>query len=268
MKTNFFSDSTNVDELVFENRNHAYGAYNLRKTYEERLTLSTMATVSFFMLLFIAAFLVKPQPIELPSYKPSVLDVPVIDTKILTFVDPPRMFPPMAAPGNVVPIIVNEPVKPVELPVDNTKLSDGNGKGTDIHGSKDGIKTSTFVDAFTTTDTLITIHPPVITDFTPYYDKGPEFMGGQSAYERYLQSNMQYPEMAVSNGIQGTIYVMVKIDENGKIMGAEILKGIGGGCDQEAMRVIKNMPSWKPGQMNGKPVAVKCVLKVKMLLQN
>ncbi len=72
--------------------------------------------------------------------------------------------------------------------------------------------------------------------------------------------------MAIANGIQGVIFVMVKINEKGQITGVEVIKGIGGGCEDEAVRVIKNMPAWKPGLQNGKAVPVKCIVRVKMLL--
>ncbi len=82
----------------------------------------------------------------------------------------------------------------------------------------------------------------------------PEFPGGDAARVKFLSENIQYPLQAVESGIQGTVYVSFIVDIDGRLDSIKILRGIGGGCDEEALRVVKNMPKWKPGLQGGKLV--------------
>jgi len=82
-------------------------------------------------------------------------------------------------------------------------------------------------------------------------EKVAEFPGGEKARMKYLKDNINYPEEAKQQGIQGTVYVTFIVEPDGKINDVRILQGIGGGCDEEAVRVIENMPNWKPGEIRG-----------------
>lgn len=84
----------------------------------------------------------------------------------------------------------------------------------------------------------------------------PEYIGGEDALMQYLQNNIKYPEYAKNNKIGGTVQVEFVVNEDGTISNEKVVKGIKGGCDEEALRVIKKMPRWKPGKENGKPVSV------------
>lgn len=95
----------------------------------------------------------------------------------------------------------------------------------------------------------------------------PEFPGGAEKLMKYLGENIQYPQMAREVGVQGTVYVTFVVEGNGQITGVRILRGIGSGCDEEAIRVVKSMPSWKPGKQRNRPVRVQFNLPVKFVLQ-
>ena len=90
----------------------------------------------------------------------------------------------------------------------------------------------------------------------------PEFPGGDEALKEFLAKNIVYPDKALEFDIQGTVYVQFIVNKNGNIRNALVLRGIGGGCDEEAIRVVKSMPNWKPGTQNGKPVNVKFDLTI------
>lgn len=92
----------------------------------------------------------------------------------------------------------------------------------------------------------------------------PEFPGGNPALLKFLSDNLKYPEIERGNNIQGKTYVSFVIDKNGRVGNTEIVKGIMDGkrLDEEAIRVVKSMPYWKPGRQNGKPVRVKYVLPI------
>jgi periplasmic protein TonB len=99
-------------------------------------------------------------------------------------------------------------------------------------------------------------------------ESAPEFPGGgQAALLKYLSNNIEYPQIANESGIQGRVFVTFVVEVDGSVTDVKILRGIGGGCDEEAVRVVKGMPRWKPGKQRGKPVRVQFNLPVKFTLQ-
>jgi periplasmic protein TonB len=95
----------------------------------------------------------------------------------------------------------------------------------------------------------------------------PEFPGGDKALYEFLAKNIKYPAVAKDNGIEGKVYIKFVINEDGSVSQATVARGIGGGCDEEALRVVKDMPKWKPGKQRGKNVKVWYTLPVYFKLQ-
>ncbi len=98
-------------------------------------------------------------------------------------------------------------------------------------------------------------------------DVEPQFPGGVEALRQYLADNIKYPEKAKKDGVQGKVFVRFTIDADGSIYNVEVARGIGSGCDEEAVRVVKTMPKWSPAIDDGKPVAVSYVIPIIFLLQ-
>lgn len=94
----------------------------------------------------------------------------------------------------------------------------------------------------------------------------PEFVGGQSALEKYLLNNLRYPAEALKNNIEGIVVVRFNIMKDGSIKDAQILRGINASCDEEALRLIQNMPKWNAGKHNGKNVHCSYTLPIKFKL--
>lgn len=95
----------------------------------------------------------------------------------------------------------------------------------------------------------------------------PEFPGGEEKLYKFLSDSIGYPELAKQNHIQGKVYVAFVVEKDGSVTDARIIRGIGGGCDEEALRVIKLMPKWIPGKQRGIPIRVQYTLPVKFTLQ-
>ncbi|WP_118972697.1 energy transducer TonB [Taibaiella koreensis] len=95
----------------------------------------------------------------------------------------------------------------------------------------------------------------------------PQYPGGDAALKRYLCLNLRYPNKAIDQKIQGEVVVSFLIDEQGHISDIAATKGIGYGCDEEAIRVVKAMPKWQAGRLNGKPVKMTYNLPVVFELQ-
>lgn len=95
----------------------------------------------------------------------------------------------------------------------------------------------------------------------------PSFPGGEAKIYEFLSNNLTYPVMAKESGIQGKVYMTFVVERDGSITDVRVLRGIGGGCDEEAIRVINSMPRWTPGKQRGIPVRVQFNLPIKFTLQ-
>jgi TonB family protein len=84
----------------------------------------------------------------------------------------------------------------------------------------------------------------------------PFYPGGETAMFDYLKNKLEYPEAAKEEKIEGRVYVSFIVDKEGNIKDVKVLRGLGYGCDEEAARLVKNMPKWEAGKRSGKPVDV------------
>lgn len=130
-------------------------------------------------------------------------------------------------------------------------------------------KTDQTVNEITTDDiTDVTIKKVDTDSIYNVVEVMPEFPGGMSQMATYLSENIKYPEKAKDKDISGRVFISFVIEKDGSVSSAKVMRGIGGGCDEEALRVVKAMPKWKPGMMKGKPVRVYYVLPVFFKLED
>ena len=94
----------------------------------------------------------------------------------------------------------------------------------------------------------------------------PEFPGGIGAFYKYVATNLRYPAQARRMGIAGKVFVQFVVEKDGRLTDVQILKGIGAGCDEEALRVIKKSKAWKPGRQRGRPVKVRMIIPINFRL--
>lgn len=102
-------------------------------------------------------------------------------------------------------------------------------------------------------------------DFAVVEDK-PEYPGGDAALMKFIADNTKYPEIAKENGIQGRVFVQFVISETGQVTSVRIARGVDPYLDQEALRVVKMIPPWKPGKQRGKPVPVNYIVPINFKL--
>lgn len=114
---------------------------------------------------------------------------------------------------------------------------------------------------------IVVVEEEIVEDviFTVVEDQ-PGFPGGEEARIRYLTENLRYPQMAREAGIQGTVFVTFVVERDGSVTDVRVLRGIGGGCDEEAVRVVRNMPRWTPGRQRGQPVRVQFNMPIRFVL--
>ncbi|RSK47057.1 energy transducer TonB [Hymenobacter rigui] len=93
-------------------------------------------------------------------------------------------------------------------------------------------------------------------------DEMPAFPGGSEAFQKFLRKELKYPDEALRKGVSGRVFVRFVITDEGRIRDAEVVKGLGSGLDEEALRLVRIMPWWTPGRVNGQPVWVSYTLPI------
>ena len=96
----------------------------------------------------------------------------------------------------------------------------------------------------------------------------PEYPGGKEALFAYIGKELKYPEEAIDKDIEGTVIISFVVERDGSIGEAKVLRGLGGGCSEEALRVVKSMPTWRPGVQGGKVVRTSFNLPIRFKLQD
>jgi periplasmic protein TonB len=99
-------------------------------------------------------------------------------------------------------------------------------------------------------------------------EENAEPKGGYPAFYKFVSENIKYPAQARRMNIEGKVYVEFIVGKDGKITEAKAVKGIGGGCDEEAVRIVMAAPPWNPGKQRGKPVRQRMVLPITFKLAN
>jgi len=247
------------DDIVFLNRNQAYGAYQLRKERARNSILGLLITIGVCGVLIGSSFIdfsfLKSKPKE-----------ETIETTV-TLAEPPPLKdetpppPPPPPPPPVRPTVKflemvakkdeevkkdDEPVKVEEIK--NQEIS------TETHEGKD--------DAPAVVEPVITSAPIVESKVFQVVEQMPEFPGGEEALMKFIQNNINYPDMERENDIQGRVVVGFVVNEDGSLSDIAVKKGVSSGIDKEAVRVVRKLPNFKPGKQQGKSVRVSYVLPI------
>lgn len=276
-------------DIVFANRNKAYGAYELRKNYDKRMMVAA-AIATALVALFIGWSQFGSKDISTLA-NASGTDVPVvlIDKIALPTNEPAevKINEPKAEHGrtaktqnftkaNVIkdnaltkPAMTNLDKDALAGPVDNPGLKDGNAIALDNSLSQGG-EPSDLLSKKGKDDVEPTTNPMKEGTDQPLslVSEMPLFPGGPAALKLYLDNNLRYPNMARSNEIQGKVFVSFVVNTDGSIVDVKVVRGVGGGCSEEAIRVIKAMPKWKAGMNNGHKVRVKMTMPIQFAIKD
>ena len=107
---------------------------------------------------------------------------------------------------------------------------------------------------------------PIVEEPLDFAEVMPSFPGGEKVLFQYLSKHISYPSQAYEQGITGIVYVSFVVGKLGEISEVKVLKGIPGGCEEEALKVIESMPNWEPGFQGGKPVPVRYTLPIRFTI--
>ncbi len=235
-----------LNELAFTGRNKSYGSYYLRKKYFKYLLISLLlGGVLFLTMIFIPFFIYYFEGSDLKldmdvmySVEYDFIQSPDIDLNALASLPKPESETPQ------LPVVVDSVAERKEVRKEINKdeekkdeekpdsTADGKGRSSKGSGSEDDTGIYTTLDVF------------------------PKYPGGDVSRLTFLRNNIHYSEIAQKSGLQGVVMVVFVVETDGSISNVQVTKGIGAGCDEEAMRVAKLMPRWEPGRRSGKPVRV------------
>jgi periplasmic protein TonB len=247
-----------LEEMVFKGRNKEYGAYVLRKKYQKYVTISMI--IALILLIggvaypVIASYIYKKNIIkEEKSVETEILNAPKEDLPP----PPPPPPPPEAMAEKVkftVPKVVEDTVESGLATQDDLSTKGNTEAPPDEEIKIEEVK-----------EQVIQQEAPK--EIFTVVEEQPGYPGGDEARIRFLQENIKYPEEAKELGVQGKVFVTFVVEVDGSITDVRVLRGIGAGCDEEAIRVVRSMPRWVPGKQRGQPVRVQFNLPIKFTLQ-
>lgn len=258
---------------VFRYRNQEYGAYSLRQQYSRNMMWGGLLSIGLIGLLYGGSLLaqaLQEKLISMIEYDGTKLTPPPPPEEAAPPPPPPVAPPPPPARPTVVfltPKVVEEDEPEAELPPTQEELKDKNPGTVTSAGDPNGTD-------YIPEETPEMAPPPVIVEeeikapkeTKPFVvvEQMPAFRGN---LHKYLAEQVRYPDIAKENGIEGTVVIQFVVNERGEISNAFIVKDIGGGCGEEALRVVRGMPLWLPGANRGRQVKVQMSLPVKFKLE-
>jgi protein TonB len=280
---------TSFDDLVFEGRNQAYGAYQLRQAYNSHMRKAMGLMIGLCTLLAVGgatwhqlhpsaktpetkttAHFLKETPTyitEAPKH-PTPPTKPSLARMATTTVAAPAT-PSMPTQVAKDELVIAKPVAVItEIPETapglattgptNIGVTDGTGSPT---GSATGTGAAGGDSEGNTGEGAAVVGPYVVVE------KMPEFAGGMEALMRYLRSHLRYPSAALREQAEGRVYVSFVVQADGTIADISVPKGLGFGLDEEAQRVVRQMPPWTPGRQSNHAVPVRFTLPITFKIQ-
>jgi protein TonB len=253
---------SDIDELIFANKNKEYGAYKLRKAYKKYLSIAMWIAILFIFLATtgpaIYSMIVPGEDASLKTRKVVITELaPPPSIGEQKEVEPLEAPPPLKSTIKFTPPVVkpDEEVKEEYIPtIDELKDVD---PGTETEeGNPQGVDYS-----------LLEVEEKVVEkEEAPKYfvavEEMPEPIGGITA----IQQKIVYPEIAKRAGVEGKVYVLAFVNEDGNVTDAKLIKGIGAGCDEAALDAVKKT-KFKPGKQRGVPVKVQVSIPIVFKLQ-
>lgn len=242
------------DEIIFANRNKNYGAYYIRKHYKSATCLSILGGITISTVLITAlSFTPKEGPITIVVGDNSVHFTKISDPVVIP---PPVVKPPEAlvrSIANLQPKVVSDTNEVTsDIPITDVLVATvQNGDVNDTTVSKDPV----------------TVEIPAEPKIFVRVEEMPEFPGGIPALMKFIGENMIYPPEAQINNIQGKVFLQFVVNADGSADRIEITKGVDPLLDNEAIRVVKSLPKFKPGKQRGVPVPVWFQLPINFKIQ-
>jgi protein TonB len=248
------------DDIVFEGRNHAYGAYVLRGSYKTNVVIGIGITILVVTLVLLAPMLSKWFGAEESAKASPRMKLVYSELSAPPPIDKTRPIPPSIQLPRlrkvikfVPPKVVKEDIAQQVATLEEIKANDIGA--TEVEGPTEVVFQEPVEEVVADDNELFTV-----------VDQQPEFEGGYAAMMAFVKANMKYPANARRMRIEGTVHISFIVSKTGAISDVQVLRGFMTECDREAVRVVKLMPDWKPGKQNGRNVNVRFILPLKFTL--
>jgi periplasmic protein TonB len=251
-----------LDDLIFENRNRDYGAYQLRKRYKRVVFAGVLMATTLACLVVILPFLLGKKSDNVYSgdisyipFQMETLEPPIDQIYVPPPPPPPGSFHVQEVVKYVPPVIVDTilPEEPKQVTTDEAlfqttvdqSVIDGLGAGDDFSGGQDGVATD---------------EPFLMVEVMPSF-KG----GGIDKFREWVQRRTNYPLAAIEAKIKGEVTLTFIIEPDGSVSTVTVLKGVASIIDDEAVKTIQSSPKWSPGYQRGQPVRVRYLIKLNFI---
>ena len=260
---------SSLNDIVFEGRNKSYGAYLLRNIYERHLMRATAISIALFLLaIFSPAIISALTPEE---------DAPEVVLKEVNYTElapPPPMEntpPPQPPPDMPPPVVKQLKLTPPKVVEDEKVVEEAPTlkelKEAPVITSGPSVEGPVVVDLPPTPVVNQVIEEEDPNKLFLVVEQLPQYPGGDAALYKFITQNIRYPSGAAAAGIEGRVFVSFVCDKNGEVSNVKVEKGIGGGLDEEAVRVVKMLKGFSPAKQAGRPVNYRYILPVKFKLQ-
>ena len=264
-------------DLVFEGKNHAYGAYQLRKDTGKRNLYALL--VMFAIGAAIAAFVAIKGVVENAMKQDVAIEA---DVELSKLAEKKEAKVEKKEQPKVEQIEVERVKSSVKFTAPEIKKDSEVKPEEELKSQEDLSKTNAAIGAFDVKgndeaagevlkakEVIAQPEPPKEEEqkVFDYAEQMPSFPGGQGALNEYLSKTIRYPVAAEENGIQGRVIVQFVVEKDGSITDVRVVRSVDPSLDKEAVRVAKSMPRWIPGKQNGSAVRVKFTLPVSFRLQ-
>ncbi len=268
-------------DIVFDGKNMEYGAYQLRRASNGRHNKAMIVIVIVIAIMFALAYFVntviksaeerpedeieqvmaemvteeveeevEEEPQRIEEQQPEVIKEELLNTAKMT----------------EVAIVEDEQVDEEIKSQDELKEDDrAVGTVNEDRGVDDIINAQEHKEAVVVEEKTEPVEENKIYEAV---EQEPEFPGGRAALQKWIYDHLHYPPIALENGIQGSVVIRFVVGKDGKVGEAKILKSIDPDLDKEAVRVVKELPDFSPGRMNGHPVSVWYTLPIKFKIKN
>ena len=268
MKTT--KNASNFNDILFEGRNKDYGAYALKKIYNKYVSLSTAGAIIIFSLIasypFITASIIPENNVSIKSENVRVITLENVMTQIPADKNnqqiPKTVLPKTPSVKFLVPEVKPDELASNEVIPTQEELSGKNPGNETVEGNTNGTDLVVEIIEMTKPE-----DKPVEKVYT-WLEEMPAYPGGEIELMKFFSKNIVYPEIAKRAGVEGKVILSFVVNKDGKISDIQVLKSIGAGCDEEAVRVLKIMPSWVPGKQNGNPVFTRINIPVVFKLRS
>jgi periplasmic protein TonB len=268
---------SSLNDIVFEGRNKAYGAYALRQNYNRELLKAAAISFSSTLFLFGIFYLVVQSDADSNRIPNNAVGNKKVYELMPEPILPKAIIPePIQPTTNVTPAVAAPKIKAttafkeIKIVSNETLVTDIIPSQTDFMLSDPGLQNVAGENPLNSAilegnETEQTENTEVTAPFLAV-EQMPEFPDGLAAMYKFINKNLRYPAQAQARGLEGNVILTFIVGATGQITDIKVLQDIGGGTAEEAQRVIAKMPNWRPGRQNKKAVPVRFTLPIKFKL--